>query len=362
MARARNTKTVWATSTEITSHEPQKRRCTLYDECEIRPGTTADYKRLSVYHYRATGIPPAIHQVYVALHKPSGRVIGATVYAAPALNLGARNAIFGDRFKIGGGSTLLNTIRSGRLNKELELAIRIVVHPTFRGIGLSVRLHRETLPLRPYRYIEASATMGAMNPFLEQAGMIPVRVAQSPITARVLGALRSVGMTDDEIANWKEIVRKLESLNEETRRWLWRELEEYATRWIKSRTNRVVVITPEIAARRVASNAMLQPCYYFWENRDRSTEGVVVAGGQDAQGDPEQPTGPAVADGVQGDGVPEQPADRSPAPRAVGSVVFADHPAKGREADDAPEREVGGALRPQGADRAHDGVDLKAGG
>lgn len=243
-------------------YEPERRACTLLGECAIEAGTGRDYKQLAPYHYRNTGYPPAVHQVYRARHEPTGRTVGAIVYANAALNLGIRNRIFGDRYKIGGG-TDTNKLRADRLNREVELIIRVVVHPTFRGTGLGRRLVAETLPLRPYKYVEMSAAMGTMNPFAERAGMTAVKVPHSEITARVLGALRSTGMAEDDMANWKQIIRKLESLGDDKREWLWSELERYALRWIKSRTGRAVKITPEIAARRVASNALLKTTYYI---------------------------------------------------------------------------------------------------
>lgn len=242
--------------------DPERRPCTLLGECAIEPGTNHDYKLLAPYHYRNTGVPPAVHQVYRARHEPTGRIVGAIVYANAALNLGIRNRIFGDRYKIG-GCTDTNKIRADRLNKELELIIRVVVHPTFRGTGLGRRLIAETLPLRPCKYVEMSAAMGQINPFAERAGMTAVVVPPAAITARVLGALRSVGLTDDEMGNWRNIVRRLESLDGERRAWLWKELERYALRWIKSRTGREVTITPEIAARRVSANALLRTTYYL---------------------------------------------------------------------------------------------------
>jgi GNAT superfamily N-acetyltransferase len=255
--------TITAETREV---EPVKKPCSLLGECIIEDGESADYKKLAGYHYRDTGFPPGVHHIYRARHAASGKTVGVIVYAVPALNLAVRNKIFGDRYKIG-GSVATNVPRSQRLNAEMELIIRVVVHPTFRGTGLGRRIVAETLPLRPYRYIEASAAMGNINPFFERAGMTPVQVSKTELTVRVLGALRSFGMTDEEIANWRAIVDKLESLQEEKRAWLWKELERYATRWLKSRTGRKIHITPELAARRVAANALIQTTYFIYENK-----------------------------------------------------------------------------------------------
>jgi GNAT superfamily N-acetyltransferase len=260
---------IWLTTdvaTDEHEHEPQRMACSLLPECVVEPGGSRDYKLLAPYHYRNTGYPPAVHQVYRARHVPSGRVVGAIVYAAPALNLGIRNKIFGDDYKIGGGGCGLNHIRSARLNRDFELIIRVVVHPTFRGIGLGHRLISETLPLRPYRYVEMSAAMGSINPFAETAGMRAIQVPRPDNTERVLAALRSAGVADAQIANPREMMLFLESCPESQRRFLESELHRYALRWIKSRTKRDVKMNTRIAVDRLAMNALLQNVYYLWEN------------------------------------------------------------------------------------------------
>jgi GNAT superfamily N-acetyltransferase len=249
---------------DVAEHEPVRARCTLLDECRIEAGSGPDYQGLAPYHYRDTGFPPAVHQIYRAVHQPSRRVVGVIVYAASALNLGIRNKIFGDRYRIGGDGK--NEERSRLLNQEMELIIRIVIHPTFRGTGLGQRLIGETLPLRPFRFVEMSAAMGSINPFAEKAGMQAIPVPRPENTERALAALRAVGVTEEQAGNPSEIMRALAALPEERRKFVEAEMHRYALRWIKSRSNREVVITTEIAAKRIAANALLRTMYYLWEN------------------------------------------------------------------------------------------------
>lgn len=252
-------------SATIDEREPINRPCSLQGECLIEPGAVRDYMQLAAFHYRNSACPPAVHQVYRARHKPSGRTIGAIVYAAPALNLGIRNAIFGERYKIGGRS-LTNTPASERLNREMELIIRVVVHPTFRGAGLGRLLIAETLALRPYRYVEMSAAMGEVNPFAEKAGMRGIRVPARENTVRAVAALKAIGMTGPQMSNPAEIVRVIDGLEEKSRKQVTAEIMRYAERWIKSRTGRVVVVDLATAARRIAENATSASWYYLWEN------------------------------------------------------------------------------------------------
>lgn len=249
----------------VERREPSRRRCTLLDRVTISQGTTADYKRLAAFHYRATGVPPGVKAVYAA-RDDSHRVIGVIVYARPSLNLGVRNQIFGDRYRCSGGSAGVNDIRSARLNAEFELIMRVVVHPTYRGVGLGVRLIADTMPLRNTRYIEMSAAMGAFNPFARHAGMTPVKVATSKYTARILGVLSSAGIDSDDIGNPAEIIRKVQNLPGSTRAWVMKELQTYEMRWVRGRSGRRVNFTLDGVAGRIAANAMLASTYFIWQN------------------------------------------------------------------------------------------------
>jgi len=257
----------------------EPRTCSVVTECVIEPGLGEDYKLLAPYHYRSGAHPPGVHQIYRARHQPTNRTVGVVVYGAPSLNLAIRNEVFGDRYK-GSGGAVVQTLRAERLNQEVELIIRVIVHPAFRGTGLGHRLLSQTMPLRPYRYLEASSMMGAINPFNTKAGLTPCRVAHNKPTARVLAALRSVGMRDEDIGNARAILRKLESLPEARREWLQREMFEYETRYVRGRSNRKLVITPESAAKRIASNALMTPLYFIWENPHWQRSGRSAAVGQ----------------------------------------------------------------------------------
>lgn len=258
-----------AAQATVQEREPNRQPCSLLGECDIELGGRADFEALAAYHYRDAGYPPAVHQVYRARHRPSGRTVGVIVYAAPALNLGIRNKIFGDRYKIGMGQK--NLTASTRLNAEVELIIRVVIHPTFRGVSLGQRLIRETLVQRPYPIIEMSAAMGAVNPFAERAGMRAIKMPKAPTTQRVLSALEGVGIRGETLGNPSELMRRVQQLAPHSREFIEREMIRYATRWIKSRTKRDAIVTVEVAAKRIASNALLDTMYYVFTNNGNPT-------------------------------------------------------------------------------------------
>lgn len=257
-------------TTEVVTRRrsPQKRRCSILDGVRIERGEPADYRELAPFHYRNTGTPPGIKAVYAA-RTPRDHLAGVIVYARPSLNLGVRNAIFGDRYRCSGGSAGVNDLRSGRLNAEFELIMRVVVHPSYRGLGLGVRLIAETMPLRVQevgiRYVEMSAAMGAFNPFARHAGMTPVEVAPSRYTARALAALEAVGVPGDEIGNPGAMIRRIESLPPAQKAFVLKELRDYEMRWVRGRSGRKVNFTLEGVASRIAANATLASTYFLWE-------------------------------------------------------------------------------------------------
>ena len=142
----------------------------------IVAGTIRDYRALGRFHYVAG--PPAAHKRVWVVPVPSGlRRLGDPVLAAvlvvspPVLNCRGRNLATGGRFLIRRAVETDRRLAAALLNAELECISRVVVHPTYRGCGLAVRLVRHALATAATPLVEALATMGAVHPFFERAGM-----------------------------------------------------------------------------------------------------------------------------------------------------------------------------------------------
>lgn len=258
---------------DIELRSPIRRACTLLAECECSQGTVADYKALSRFHYRNTGNPPGLKAVYRAIHVPTGTIAAAVVFTAPALQLAARNAVFGDRYKNVPGDKALTTRSCQRINEEIELLMRIVVHPTFRGIGLAQKLTRHACPLRPTIFIEVSAAMGRVNPFLARAGFAEYEVAMPPRTTSLLAYLRAYGATDATITDPVATTAWLARLGEAARNTVEREMLKWERTWATLRRSpdrtgkdRMEEVTLENAIRRIANSTLVQPRYYLWKN------------------------------------------------------------------------------------------------
>lgn len=97
------------------------------------------------------------------------RPIGICVFGAPARALGLRHRFFGMRGR-------LDSLRLKRLNEQLWVLSRVVLHPTYRGAGLAADFVRASCASCPVPWIETLSVMGHLNPFFEKAGFRRVGV------------------------------------------------------------------------------------------------------------------------------------------------------------------------------------------
>ena len=151
--------------------------CSLTKEMRVEEGAFSDYKRLSVFHYRSSRCPPP-RKVFVL--KRDSELCGVIVYSYPSSICFGRSRVWKGDFE--------------KLQKEVSIISRVVVHPKYRSIGLGVKIVRKTLARAGTPYVEALAVMAKYNPFFEKAGM--QKIAESKPSQGVLWALeklRSLG-------------------------------------------------------------------------------------------------------------------------------------------------------------------------
>jgi ABC-type lipoprotein export system ATPase subunit/GNAT superfamily N-acetyltransferase len=149
------------------------RECSLIKEMRVEEGTVADYRKLSVFHYR-TSHCPAPRKIFVL--KREGEVCGVIVYSWSPPNTFGRSKVWKGSFQ--------------QMQKELSTITRVVVHPKYRTIGLGIKLVKETLPLAPTRFVETIAVMARYNPFFERGGMR--KIMESKPNPNVLVAIEEL--------------------------------------------------------------------------------------------------------------------------------------------------------------------------
>lgn len=158
-------------------HSAELRRPAMHDcdgislqrRMSIESGSVRDYQHFRAMHYRSRDGLGFVDKVFLLRESASAGPLGILVFAHAPLELAMRNLATGGRF--------IRNIR--RLNRELQILRRLVMHPDIRGCGLGHWFVRNTLPQVGVRFVECLAAMGEVNPVFERAGM--TRVGPCPM-------------------------------------------------------------------------------------------------------------------------------------------------------------------------------------
>lgn len=153
------------------THRPSDKAVSLRRRATIESGSVRDYHRFSPMHYRRRDGLGFVDKVFLLREAPKADPLGILVFAHAPRELALRNAATQGRF--------IRNMR--RLNRELRILRRLVMHPDVRGCGLGHWFVRQALPKVGVRFVECLAVMGAVNPVFERAGMI--RIGRCPMPA-----------------------------------------------------------------------------------------------------------------------------------------------------------------------------------
>ena len=202
-------------------------------------------------HYRATDELGFVDKVFVLRDGADGDTLGIVVYAHSPLELRLRNQATDKRF----------SRNPQRVNRELRILRRLVVHPDVRGCGVGYHLVRQTLPAVGTPYVECLATMGEFNPVFEKAGMR--RIGQCGITRNRLAALDALRAMDVD-PNSREFPMQV------CRR---RRVRAIVTRmvadWYRATTgggeSRIERQSPQTLAQTFRGLIGSRPVYYLWK-------------------------------------------------------------------------------------------------
>lgn len=225
-------------------------RLSLADELHIERGTLRDYEAFAAMHYRQRRQVGFISSAFVLRHRREGEALGVVVYGYPMLELALRNKATGGQY-VG---------RAERLNREVRVLKRLVIHPDVRGCGLGHWLVRRTLPMAGGRFVECLAAMGAVNPVFEKAGMRAVGECRgSAGSEAALAWLRAAG-ADPLAADFTAQVRCRPAV----RRVVAREVAGWYRATTGGGEDRVPRQTPTVLAQTYRQLAGSQPVYFIW--------------------------------------------------------------------------------------------------
>jgi len=153
----------------IVERRVRNRSMSLRRRVTIERGTVRDYRLFAPMHYRHRDGLGFVDKVFLLKERGTGEALGILVFAHAPMELSLRNSSTRGRF----------TRNVRRLNRELRILRRLVMHPDVRGCGLGHEFVRQTLPMVGVRFVECLAAMGEVNPVFERADMR--RVGRCPL-------------------------------------------------------------------------------------------------------------------------------------------------------------------------------------
>jgi len=225
---------------------------------EVVPGTLRDYEAFAAMHYRQRQQVGFVSSVFVLRNRANGEPLGVVVYGHSSLELALRNRATGGRY----------VRQAKRLNREMRVLKRLVIHPDVRGCGLGHELVRRTLPMAGARLVECLAAMGAVNPVFERAGMRAVGVCRgSAGSEAALAWLRAAG-ADPLDASFASHVRCRPAV----RRVVTREVANWYRATTGEGEQRVRRQTPTFLAQTYRQLAGSQPVYFIWAAEEADHE------------------------------------------------------------------------------------------
>ena len=235
--------------------------CSIHKELEIVPGDLSDYRSLAAYHYR-DGRPTAVKAVYAIRPKRllasfGRRPAGVIVYTMPNARMELRNVATDGAFRGLDRQTELEL-----LNRHVRCIARVIIEPRFRGIGLAVRLVRETMPRLNVPLIEALGVMPLVNPFLEKAGMRSFAPRVPVAHVELLEALSAVGIEEDDLVDPKAVQQKLDRLAPGAGDFM----EARVRRFLQSHGSRRTMPSGIERTRYLLGKLTHRPAYYIWFN------------------------------------------------------------------------------------------------
>jgi ABC-type ATPase with predicted acetyltransferase domain len=144
-------------------------RTILPGHFEIERGSARDYVQLARFHYARTK-PASFAQIwrcdYVDPVAHQRQLAAVIVMSFPTRAAAGRRSVLPIH---GGAGEELRFI-----NQHVRSISRVIVHPQFRSLGLSIRMIKWLCKCCNTRYVEAIARMGKIHPLFERAGMTRV--------------------------------------------------------------------------------------------------------------------------------------------------------------------------------------------
>ena len=236
---------------KVIEHTVRNKPISFHRRLRIEPGTKSDYQPFAAMHYRQTDELGFVDKVFVMRDGVGGELLGIVVYSYGYIELSLRNQATDGRFK--------RNVR--RLNRQLRVLRRLVIHPDVRGCGLGHWLVSKTLPLLNVPFVECLASMGQVNPVFERAGMRRIgEFPPSPAQQKALKELKILGVDPFDGRFAAEVCRRPR---------VRRIVCQFVRDWYRATTaggeKRVAGQSPQLLAQTFSGLVGSRPVYYLWQ-------------------------------------------------------------------------------------------------
>lgn len=234
-----------------------KKECSLVSQMKIEEGTKEDWLKLAQFHYRSHKINAYSNIYKMTLH---GETIGVIVYGYGPLALKARNI-----------ATNKIYVKNGKkMNRELKTISRVVILPKYRGIGLSVKIIKDTKHLVNARFIEILSVMGVNNPFAIKAGMtdIPYERDIKGAEKKSTAMLEELGFDHTLMNSKKYNFEKLQEVNYDKKEEIFNLLCKVHNMGKGNANKKYENLGDEYLAWLIKSTRIAHKAYAIWENPD----------------------------------------------------------------------------------------------
>lgn len=226
------------------------------DKFVLEKGISDDFRKLERFHYRMDS-PGVIFRVFRLRWDGKAKFdgpAGVIVYTMPALSVNIRSRVFADVLEGLGQAERLDF-----LNTNFRTISRVIVDPRVRGIGLAVKMVRESIERINTKVIESMAVMGRVNKFFEKAGMNPVCPPGDERVTQMREAFSMVGLEYEDLVDAEKVRKRIEKLEPNEKRFIDKQTGEF----IKAYGKRRDMPKGNRRMRYVISKLSARPIYYY---------------------------------------------------------------------------------------------------
>jgi hypothetical protein len=133
--------------------------------------------------------------------------VGVIVYTMPAISVKIRSQLFSDAL-----DGLCRSEKMDFLNTNFRTISRVIVDPRLRGLGLAVKLVKESIPQIDVPVVESLAVMARVNRFFEKAGMTPVYPPEDERVLQMKEAFSVIGIKSMDLVDTVKLKKKIDKL------------------------------------------------------------------------------------------------------------------------------------------------------